>query len=74
VLGPCEPPPTGHTPRALDEERMVSDAWPDPVASRRAESVQPRQPSFDVEPPPQPVLDQLLDGSGLNNKQPSSSC
>ena len=37
----------------------------------RRESVEPQQLSFDVEPPPKPVLDELLDGSGLNNKQPS---
>jgi hypothetical protein len=71
VFGLCEPDPTGHTPRALDEERLDSDAWPDPLASRRAESVQPQQLSFDVEPPPKPVLDELLDGSGLDGKQPS---
>ena len=70
VFGLCEPDPTGHTPRVLDEEGF-SDARVDPLASRRrAESVEPQQLSFDIEPP-KPVLGELLDGSGLDGKQPS---
>lgn len=70
VFGLCEPDPTGHTPRGLDEG-LDSDAWVDPLASRRAESVEPQQLAFDTEPPPRPVLGELLDGSGLDGKHPS---